>query len=192
MMELSNESFDSRFYDWTTHRWGKSISLDAFFVAAARWTPIVMLSVITLAATGFAWNARVSGSALIPAVTSIAAAMLARMLNEPITRLANRPRPFEQSVVPPLLGHDEGGSFPSNHATGAFALAFGFFPHEPYPLTSYFVILLILALLLAAARVYAGLHYLTDVLVGSVNGAIVALLVSPLIHAVFTTVVHVV
>ncbi|QSO49121.1 phosphatase PAP2 family protein [Alicyclobacillus mengziensis] len=182
--EASTESFDSRLYNWTTHRWGKSISLDAIFVALAQWTPIVMLSVIVLAATGFAWNSHISGSPFVPAVTSVVSAMFARLLNEPITRVSNRPRPFEQSLVPPLLRHDEGGSFPSNHATGAFALAFGFLQHTPYPLTWYFFILVILAVLLALARVYTGLHYLTDVLAGSVNGMVVAVLVGALIHRV--------
>lgn len=176
-------TFDERIYNWITRQWGKRTLVDAFFVVAARWTPIVMLCVIVIASTVLASTALASqnpgGFVFAPAATSILSAIAVRLVNEPLTRVMKRRRPFEQSLSQPLLHHDEGGSFPSNHAAGAFALAIGFISPSPY-----FSVLLVLAVLLAVARVYTGLHYVTDVIAGAVNGITVALLVAVLIHHV--------
>ncbi len=169
---------DSKIHDWTTRQWGRFAGIDAFFIVTAKWTPTMMLFVIVLSTLG---PIRLGPHApLICAAISIVSAVLARILNEPVSRSIARPRPFQESLVPPLLGHDEGDSFPSNHATGAFALAFGFLP-----LPGYFTVLLVLALLLAASRIYTGLHYLTDVLAGIVTGTAVSLLVSALVHLMY-------
>jgi undecaprenyl-diphosphatase len=59
-------------------------------------------------------------------------------------------------------------SFPSGHSTTAFAVALslGSFYPEIMPL------LLVLAVNVAISRVVVGMHYLTDVLVGSGMGAL--------------------
>ncbi|MCL6452196.1 MAG: phosphatase PAP2 family protein [Alicyclobacillus sp.] len=103
------------------------------------------------------------------ALTALAAATIARVLNEPIARYFSRPRPFEVTVLQPLVAHERGESFPSNHATGGFALAGAFLSHP-----GAHALLVALALLLSLSRVYTGLHYLTDVLAGAVTGTLVA------------------
>jgi len=82
--------------------------------------------------------------------------------------LVNRPRPF--LVLPravlaskPLKDY----SFPSGHTAAAFSIA----TVSAMTYFSYSPLFLLLALIVGVSRVYLGLHYPSDVLVGSVLGA---------------------
>ena len=88
-----------------------------------------------------------------------------------VLRFMKRLRPFERYAFLPLLGHERGHSFPSNHATGALALSVSMFsvPFYGHPL-------LLLAILLSIARVYTGLHHMTDVMAGVLHGVFWAVL----------------
>lgn len=176
---LKPSTIDEVIYTVCTSRWGRSPLFDAAAVALAKWTPMVMLFVITVAGFGFAWPVHHPAS-IVPSLAAVISAVLARGLNEPLTRLFARPRPFEMSMINPLLRHETGESFPSNHATGAFALACPFIGCEPYADT-----LFILAILLCLSRIYTGLHYFTDVVAGAVNGTVVALLVVLAAHTIY-------
>jgi undecaprenyl-diphosphatase len=88
--------------------------------------------------------------------------------------LAGRARPYETlREADPLLRADVGGSLPSGHATTAFAGAVIL----AYLFRRFAVPLLALAALTAYARVYVGVHYPLDVLLGAVVGTLVALAV---------------
>jgi len=160
---------DAKITQWIMSWWRKSASLDAAMMVLGKWTPIVMLTVIVVASTGWLLPHSLHVLALKSASVAIFAALLARAINEPISRWANRPRPFEREVSGALLSHEEGRAFPSNHATGAFALAMSF-----SLLPGYHAILVGLALLLAVARIYNGLHHATDVIAGILHGTAVA------------------
>jgi len=108
------------------------------------------------------------------AVLSTAAAPLALLLAQPISHLVDRARPY---VAHPahthlLLSRSPDASFPSDHATGAFALAFGIWLYD----RTIGTVLLVIAALLAFSRVYVGMHYPGDVLGGAVLGIGVAAL----------------
>lgn len=143
--------------------------LDALAAVIARVTPLLMVGLIGLAGVGL-----LPGVAADPAagLEAVAAAVGVRLANEPVARWLRRPRPFEHGFDPALVWHDAGNGFPSNHAAGAFALAVCV-----APVPGYGPILLILAGLLAASRVYSGVHYLTDVIAGALHGILVAFLV---------------
>ncbi len=89
-----------------------------------------------------------------------------------IKELVNRPRP--PVALAALI--EPGSSFPSGHATNAFALAaFGAFflwKHLAGPLRLVAALPFLLAALIAYGRVYLGVHYLTDVLAGGVLGTL--------------------
>lgn len=155
---------------WFAAVWHKSASLDAAMMIAGQWTPVVMMGVIFVASTGY--GLANPGLAERAPIVTVIAAFLARLINEPINRWAGRPRPFESVSPYALLDHESGDSFPSNHATGAFALAIGM-----HAIPAYNAVLLVLAFWLAFARLYNGLHYLTDVIVGALHGATIALVV---------------
>ena len=84
----------------------------------------------------------------------------------------DRPRPsVVDPAVHPLVAVPHSGSMPSTHATTAFAAALGVglvHPRLRWPL-------LALAALIAFSRVWLGVHYLSDVLVGAALGAAIAL-----------------
>ncbi len=82
--------------------------------------------------------------------------------------LIARHRPFEHQIGPPSTTH----SFPSGHAATSFAGATvlaHFAPRLRVPL-------FVLAALIAFSRVYNGMHYPTDILVGAAGGVAIALL----------------
>lgn len=101
------------------------------------------------------------------ALRATLAAALGLMINQIIGGIFYRPRPYTVLPAHLLIPHTGDASFPSDHATGSFALAFGLkrrLRHLPAG------ILLAFAVLVAFARVYAGVHYPLDVLGGAVIG----------------------
>ncbi|BBI34054.1 undecaprenyl-diphosphatase [Cohnella abietis] len=72
----------------------------------------------------------------------------------------NHARPFMEHQVNQLIPHAPDSSFPSDHATFAFSIAFS---------TLYFkrrlgIVMVILAILTGISRIYAGVHYPGDIL----------------------------
>jgi undecaprenyl-diphosphatase len=101
------------------------------------------------------------------AVLGTAAAGLALLIAQPIAHLVDRARPYADHPVHLLIARSPDPSFPSDHATGAFALAFGLWLYDRTMGT----ILLVLAALLSFSRVFVGTHYPGDVLAGACLGA---------------------
>ncbi|SIS78710.1 phosphatase PAP2 family protein [Alicyclobacillus vulcanalis] len=160
------ERVDWHVLHWCEAHWGKHPTFDAGMRAVALYTPMVMLALIALAPLG--WGGRAySANPVRAAAASVIAAVLVRIAHEPISRWVRRPRPFEVEPLQTLLEHEGGDSFPSNHAAGGFALAVGgwHLGHVAY-------LLLALAVWLAAARIYCGLHYPSDVIAGAMSGAV--------------------
>lgn len=84
-----------------------------------------------------------------------------------------RPRPFERFAGIEVLGFTEiGSSFPSGHSqrifSGMFILS-SFYKKLRIPLMTFSV-------LVAFSRIYIGIHYPIDVLIGSLNGIIIGMI----------------
>ena len=80
-------------------------------------------------------------------------------------------RPFQSQHVHLLLKHAPGQSFPSDHATAAFALALAALVFLSRPVGA---ALLAIAVMIGFARVYCGVHYPGDIL-GSLLVSLLAL-----------------
>lgn len=108
------------------------------------------------------------------AVFGTVAAALALLINQPISHAVGRLRPYiaHPATAHLLIARSHDASFPSDHATGGFALACGMFLYDRVAGT----VLFLLAALLAVARVYVGTHYPSDVVGGAAIGTAVALL----------------
>jgi undecaprenyl-diphosphatase len=103
------------------------------------------------------------------AVAAFAAAGAALLIAHFVSSAVDRPRPFvaHAATIHPFLTHASDPSFPSDHATAAFAIATAVALRLRVP----GLVLLGLAAVLAAGRVFLGLHYPSDVLAGAVLGA---------------------
>src|SRR3989442_6404495 len=113
---------------------------------------------------------------------ALASAALALLINQLIGKLWHRQRPFASHPSAHVWGsrsHDP--SFPSDHASAAFAIAFAIFLFDRVAGG----IFLAAAVIVGAGRVLFGAHYPLDVLAGCLVGLASALLLarvaSPLI-----------
>lgn len=108
------------------------------------------------------------------------AAGAALLVNIPIRGFVERPRPFLQHQGLEVLAPDKTDfSFVSDHATLTMAVGAGLFVAN----RKYGLIAIGLALIEGFCRVYAGVHYPTDVVGGFALGTAVALLLAPLAQA---------
>ncbi len=166
------QSIDTAFFLWLTGtlhspRW--CVALAEFLASAI--VPLVGFALIV------AWVRARTGwrPALLDAS---AAGALGLFMVQVIGWIHYRPRPFEVGLGANLLKHLPENSFPSDHATLMFALAFGLMAAAS--LRTAGAILLGLALAVSWARIFLGAHYPSDVL----GGAILALTCVSLVRSV--------
>src|SRR3954471_15622240 len=103
---------------------------------------------------------------------ALASAALALLINQLIGKVWHRERPFAAHPSAHVWGsrsHDP--SFPSDHASAAFAIAFAVFLFDRVVGS----IFLAAALVIGVGRVFVGAHYPADVLAGSLVGLASAL-----------------
>jgi undecaprenyl-diphosphatase len=99
------------------------------------------------------------------------AGLTADLLSLALRQLIGRERPFHVYAEPrPLVHEPSSGSFPSGHASAAFACATVIASASPRAGVAAFV----LAALVAWSRVYVGVHWPLDVIGGAVLGVVVA------------------
>lgn len=107
----------------------------------------------------------------IAVYTALAATALALAVTLAIQHAYVHQRPFVvRTDVVQLVDHSPDASFPSEHATAAFALAAGIGLYR-WRLGA---ALLVLAAWMAVARVYVGIHYPGDVAGGALIGVLAA------------------
>lgn len=113
---------------------------------------------------------------------SVAAAVLARgIITELIRFFWERPRPFVEQNITPLIEHAASASFPSGHATFFFALGTILFFYNK----TAGALFLLGAAVLTSARVFAFLHWPSDIIGGAVIGIASAFLVVQLSRRFF-------
>jgi undecaprenyl-diphosphatase len=131
------------------------------------WVKSLVIIGIGLAAD-LASRSRLPFGAVLAGISYLAAAGIVDLLKD----VFDRPRPslVDPDVHPLVPGS---AAMPSGHAAGAFAAAVAVglvHPRLRLPL-------LVLAALIALSRVWLGVHYLSDVVVGAALGTAVALVV---------------
>ena len=107
------------------------------------------------------------------ALLSLVSLLVAHLLcNEVIKDYVCRVRPYEVvEGLTTLIAKPADYSFPSGHAMCSFAAAVVYFRHQPRRLG---VPMLALAILIAVSRLYVGVHYPSDVIIGAILGTIIA------------------
>jgi undecaprenyl-diphosphatase len=151
---------DKRVEHWIAgHRTGwldwVSLHLSRVGTLGAVWIAIALV----LAVLWRRWSLLVLVTAAVLAADGLATLVKA---------LVPRHRPFEHQIGPSERTH----SFPSGHASTAFAGATVLASFAPRGRAAFYA----LAVLIALSRLYNGVHYPTDVIVGAVLGTLTALL----------------
>jgi undecaprenyl-diphosphatase len=144
------------------------------------------MKLITRIGDGFMWPILTAGMLFInwnSGLYLFRAGLLAFLIELPLFRWLkkriSRSRPYITfPQIANLLRPQEPYSFPSGHTAGAFIFAYcagDAFPILFYPL-------IILAWLIGLSRVYIGVHYPLDVIVGGIGGMLSAWTALKIIH----------
>jgi undecaprenyl-diphosphatase len=149
------------------HRW-----LAHVFSAIEQVGPVLFgvaavgLWVLARPGSGIRWK--------LASASALASGALALLVNRLVATLWDRPRPYEAHAGAHVWGsrsHDP--SFPSDHASAAFGIAFAVFFFDRIA----GALFLFAATLIAAGRVFVGAHYPADVLAGFAVGLACAVVV---------------
>jgi len=109
--------------------------------------------------------------------SALVAAAVAMLGNQVISRIWDRPRPYETHGASDLLSAPSPDpSFPSDHAAAAFAIAFGVLAFSRRGGLGF----LAAATLIGLSRIALGMHYPSDVVAGALVGWAAAMLVTGL------------
>jgi undecaprenyl-diphosphatase len=149
------------------HAWVGELA--KLFAIYAVFVPVALVALIWLAGPG---RARVP--LRLGAFAAGVSLLLALLLVYLIARVYDRPRPFVHHPHHLLIAHGRDASFPSDHTSVAFAIAFAllFFGRRALGWSTFVV-----AALIGLARVMVGVHYPSDVLGGAAVGFLAALIV---------------
>jgi undecaprenyl-diphosphatase len=144
-------------------------SLDGLFKLLATDLAAVMMALVALVFL-VRWSRR-REERRAGALLGTVSAALALLAVQPLSHAVARVRPYaaHPGHAHLLIARSQDFSFPSDHAVGAFALAFGIWLYD----RALGRRLLVLAAILAFSRVVAGTHYPGDVLAGAAIGVAV-------------------
>jgi undecaprenyl-diphosphatase len=150
-----------------------------------KWGIVVYAAAVVLlwfaarpGASGRRWKAA--------ALAATISAFVALLVNRVISSAWDRPRPYETHPHAYHLSNSHDPSFPSDHASAAFAIAFAILFFD----AAVGAIFLAFATLIATGRVLIGAHYPGDVLaglgVGLAVAAVIAVAARPLLLRLVT------
>jgi undecaprenyl-diphosphatase len=107
-----------------------------------------------------------------------AAAALGYIVAFVIHHIWARPRPYATHTIAHPWSNTTDASFPSDHSTVSFAIAFAVVMFDPIA----GAIFLVIAAIIAVGRLFIGAHYPSDVVAGLLIGAAVAIVVVRLLR----------
>ncbi len=142
---------------------GKNAGLDAFFRGLAVYSIAIVMVVLV-----FLYLKKYK-RAFATAVISV---FLALGINQLISFLYYSPRPFVKYNVTQLISHSPDSSFPSDHTSISFALAFSVLMYH----RRMGIALVVFSALVGFSRVYCGVHYPLDIAGGVVTAGISSIL----------------
>lgn len=157
---------DYRLEQWINGPAGHHPALDTAMRDAASWGQW-LFGAIVVAWMLYAWL-RGGAADRRGALTALFGAGIALGINQVISTVWDRPRPFvaHSDAVHVLLAFSRDASFPSDHAAAGFAIATALvIVHRRWGVAA-----LAVAAIMSYARVFVGVHYPGDVLAGALIG----------------------
>ena len=152
---------------------GRYPALDLLAIFVAKY--VIFLLVLSIAVT---WFVRTERATLrFRAISCGMAVAAGLLLNQGILLFVSRVRPYDLGLTHTIVEKSTDPSFPSDHATVVFAIAFVLI----FLRDRFAVPYLILAVFVALARVFIGVHFIGDV----VGGVFTAFIASALVHFLF-------
>lgn len=158
-------NLDYQVFQWINQFAGKVPLLDHVTVVYSKFGPLLFGAVLA-----WLWFFRKGDKAELrqTVLLAVTAAGVALAINQLIGAVYFRPRPFADHVVTLLLNRSADPSFPSDHATGSFALALTVFWKDRKAGS----VMLMMAFLLGWSRIFTGTHYPLDVIGGALTGGL--------------------
>ena len=105
--------------------------------------------------------------------SAFASAALAYAVAFAVHHIRARPRPYETHHISHPWSNTTDASFPSDHASVSYAIAFAVVAFDPLA-GAIFLVFVTVATIIAVGRLFIGAHYPSDVLVGLFIGLIAA------------------
>ncbi|TPK90106.1 MULTISPECIES: phosphatase PAP2 family protein [unclassified Mesorhizobium] len=152
---------------------GASAPVDSLMI----WISAISVPLLVLALAGQWWRGSDRSHNRHVLVATGLSFLAGLALNQAILLFVHRIRPYDAGITHLLINRSADPSFPSDHATAAFAIAAAFLLHGIRRLGLW---LLAAAVLVAISRVYIGTHYVGDILGGAMTGTVAAMLVRAL------------
>jgi undecaprenyl-diphosphatase len=168
--DSSSRSLDYAVFHAVNGFAGRNSILDAVMIASAKYLPIAFA--VALLALWLSWRARNQRGALLAGVSALVALGLGQLIGKALPR----PRPYLSHTVNQLIPPSLDTSFPSDHAILGFAVAVMVWRYNRRAGAA----LLVLATVMAIARVFVGAHYPADVLGGAALGAVTSVVLATL------------
>jgi undecaprenyl-diphosphatase len=148
----------------------RSAAFDSLMVGCAKYLPVVFA--LALIALWLSWYPRNQWAALLAGISTF----LALGIGQLIGKAMPRSRPYLSHSVHQLIPPSLDTSFPSDHATLGFAVGVMVWRYNKRAGAA----LLVLAAVMAFARVFVGAHYPGDVFGGAVLGGVTSVALSVL------------
>ncbi len=153
---------------WINALAGLSAPRDAIMVAITTWGVPLLVAAVVLQW----WSANDRRHVRYACVSAGLAFVIGLGANQIMLLFVHRIRPYDAAVSHLLIAPTADWSFPSDHATAAFAIVASF-TLARLPVRAF--VFGVVAIVICFSRVYVGMHYLSDVVGGAAMGTLAAL-----------------
>lgn len=164
---------DGSITQWINGAAGTSHILDMMMIKATTFGVPIMVVLVALQW----WSRRDRTHVRHAAIVAGLAFLVGLGLNQIILLFVQRVRPYDAGLTHLIVAPSADWSFPSDHATAAFAIVAAF---ALQALPGRAVVFAAMALVIGWSRVFVGTHYVTDILGGAFTAVLATVLVGAL------------